>query len=196
MGYDDSHFAQISEVKLTSVKHPKSIMGKAAAKYVIDCLEHKNRRRMTSCMNRNSSSGIQSGGSANKKQCARHIAFCSAVFNSAMISNDLILSACSKLSEFTMISSACVVRMKLSSFSFTRSGPPTIVELSCSLTIAFHTATRFDPCLQQEASAGSACRGRGLKSLIMRCCQMLRLFIRIGGNDGDADHRVRFIQYI
>ena len=41
MGYDDSHFAQISEVKLTSVKHPKSIMGKAAAKYVIDCLEHK-----------------------------------------------------------------------------------------------------------------------------------------------------------
>ena len=58
-------------------------------------------------------------------------------FNSAMISNDLILSACSKLSEFTMISSACVVRIKLSSFSFTRSGPPTIVELSCSLTIAF-----------------------------------------------------------
>ncbi|MED4719151.1 GntR family transcriptional regulator [Bacillus atrophaeus] len=41
VGYDDSHFAQISEVKLTSVKHPKSAMGKAAAKYVIDCLEHK-----------------------------------------------------------------------------------------------------------------------------------------------------------
>ncbi|WP_029878607.1 substrate-binding domain-containing protein, partial [Bacillus subtilis] len=41
VGYDDSHFAQISEVKLTSVKHPKSVLGKAAAKYVIDCLEHK-----------------------------------------------------------------------------------------------------------------------------------------------------------
>lgn len=45
MGYDDSHFAQISEVKLTSVKHPKSIMGKAAAKYVIDCLEHKKPKK-------------------------------------------------------------------------------------------------------------------------------------------------------
>ncbi|RJS58526.1 GntR family transcriptional regulator [Bacillus subtilis] len=41
VGYDDSHFAQISEVKLTSVKHPKSVLGKAAAKYVIDSLEHK-----------------------------------------------------------------------------------------------------------------------------------------------------------
>ncbi|AUZ28752.1 GntR family transcriptional regulator [Bacillus subtilis] len=41
VGYDDSHFAQISEVKLTSVKHPKSVLGKAAAKYVIDFLEHK-----------------------------------------------------------------------------------------------------------------------------------------------------------
>ncbi|MGF7534250.1 arabinose utilization transcriptional regulator AraR [Bacillus mexicanus] len=41
VGYDDSHFAQISEVKLTSVKHPKSALGESAAKYVIDCLEHK-----------------------------------------------------------------------------------------------------------------------------------------------------------
>ncbi|MBM7644456.1 GntR family transcriptional regulator of arabinose operon [Scopulibacillus daqui] len=41
VGYDDSHLAEISEVKLTTIKHPKIKMGEAAAKSIIDMLENR-----------------------------------------------------------------------------------------------------------------------------------------------------------
>lgn len=36
VGFDDSHFASMNEIKFTTVKHPKSIMGEDAAKMIID----------------------------------------------------------------------------------------------------------------------------------------------------------------
>lgn len=43
VGYDDSQLAEASEVKLTSVKHPKMCMGETAAKSVVSLLENNNR---------------------------------------------------------------------------------------------------------------------------------------------------------
>jgi GntR family transcriptional regulator of arabinose operon len=42
VGYDDSHLAEASEVKLTSVKHPKLEMGIEAAKWIVSAVENKN----------------------------------------------------------------------------------------------------------------------------------------------------------
>lgn len=41
VGYDDSYLADASEVKLTTIKHPQSEMGKDAAKLIIDAIEGK-----------------------------------------------------------------------------------------------------------------------------------------------------------
>jgi len=42
IGYDDSPLAEISEVKLTSILHPKSKMGKDAANKIIELIESKD----------------------------------------------------------------------------------------------------------------------------------------------------------
>lgn len=39
VGYDDSFLAEISEVKLTTIKHPKSELGKAAAKLIVEMIQ-------------------------------------------------------------------------------------------------------------------------------------------------------------
>lgn len=39
IGYDDSSLAVASEVKLTTIKHPKASMGRQAARFIIDMLE-------------------------------------------------------------------------------------------------------------------------------------------------------------
>ncbi|WP_102028099.1 GntR family transcriptional regulator [Salirhabdus sp. Marseille-P4669] len=39
VGYDDSLLAEVSEVKLTTIKHPKSEMGKAAAETIIELIK-------------------------------------------------------------------------------------------------------------------------------------------------------------
>ncbi|MFC4600355.1 substrate-binding domain-containing protein [Cohnella hongkongensis] len=36
VGFDDSHFAQMNEVKFTTIKHPKAMMGEDAAKMIIE----------------------------------------------------------------------------------------------------------------------------------------------------------------
>ncbi|WP_078555196.1 GntR family transcriptional regulator [Bacillus alkalicellulosilyticus] len=41
VGYDDSFLAEASEVKLTSIKHPKNKMGEEAAKLIVDLIENK-----------------------------------------------------------------------------------------------------------------------------------------------------------
>jgi len=46
IGYDDSSLATVSDIKLTTVKHPKKQMGKQAAHHLIEmlennCLNHK-----------------------------------------------------------------------------------------------------------------------------------------------------------
>lgn len=46
VGYDDSFFTEVSEVKLTSVAHPKSDMGKAAAKTILDLIKRKNSNKV------------------------------------------------------------------------------------------------------------------------------------------------------
>ncbi|MBM7553148.1 GntR family transcriptional regulator [Thalassobacillus pellis] len=43
VGYDDSFLSNVSEVKLTTVEHPKSEMGKAAGKVIIDLIKDKNK---------------------------------------------------------------------------------------------------------------------------------------------------------
>src|SRR5699024_1005985 len=42
VGYDDSFLANVSEVKLTTVKHPQSELGETAGKLILD-LVHSNR---------------------------------------------------------------------------------------------------------------------------------------------------------
>jgi GntR family transcriptional regulator of arabinose operon len=42
VGYDDSSLAEATEVKLTSIKHPKMDMGIEAAKWIIDTVEGNN----------------------------------------------------------------------------------------------------------------------------------------------------------
>lgn len=42
IGYDDSFLTEASEVKLTSVSHPKMEMGMEAAKWIVDAVEKKN----------------------------------------------------------------------------------------------------------------------------------------------------------
>jgi len=39
VGFDDSHLAEVSETKLTTVKHPKSEMGKAAADTILKLID-------------------------------------------------------------------------------------------------------------------------------------------------------------
>jgi GntR family transcriptional regulator, arabinose operon transcriptional repressor len=41
VGYDDSQFAEASEVKLTTIRHPKAEMGKMAGQFIIDMIEGK-----------------------------------------------------------------------------------------------------------------------------------------------------------
>lgn len=41
VGYDDSNLATASEVKLTSIKHPKAEMGRQAARFIIDMVERR-----------------------------------------------------------------------------------------------------------------------------------------------------------
>lgn len=43
VGYDNSFLTEVSEVKLTSIKHPQSKMGEAAANKVIDLINVKNK---------------------------------------------------------------------------------------------------------------------------------------------------------
>lgn len=42
VGYDDSFLADVSEVKLTTVEHPKSEMGQTAAKVILDLIKEQN----------------------------------------------------------------------------------------------------------------------------------------------------------
>ncbi|MBE6184876.1 GntR family transcriptional regulator [Heyndrickxia ginsengihumi] len=44
VGFDDSHLAETSDVKLTSIKHPKMQMGIDAAKWIVARVEHKKGR--------------------------------------------------------------------------------------------------------------------------------------------------------
>jgi DNA-binding LacI/PurR family transcriptional regulator len=44
VGYDDTDFAALPEIQLTSVIHPKYQMGKWAAEMLFDQLEHKGPR--------------------------------------------------------------------------------------------------------------------------------------------------------
>lgn len=47
IGYDDSLFAEISEVKLTSIEHPKSEMGRMAAKMILEMIKRgKNTKQI------------------------------------------------------------------------------------------------------------------------------------------------------
>lgn len=46
VGYDDSFFTEVSEVKLTSVAHPKSEMGKEAAKTILDLIKRKSSNKV------------------------------------------------------------------------------------------------------------------------------------------------------
>lgn len=41
VGYDDSYLASASEVKLTTIPHPKTVMGRDAAKFIVDVIEGK-----------------------------------------------------------------------------------------------------------------------------------------------------------
>ncbi|MCM3587005.1 substrate-binding domain-containing protein [Mesobacillus maritimus] len=40
VGFDDSLLAEASEIKLTSVKHPKEEMGQDAAKWIVNAIEN------------------------------------------------------------------------------------------------------------------------------------------------------------
>ncbi|QXE02318.1 GntR family transcriptional regulator [Terribacillus sp. DMT04] len=42
IGFDNSNLAELSEVKLTSVEHPKAELGRAAGKLIIDLIESKH----------------------------------------------------------------------------------------------------------------------------------------------------------
>src|SRR5699024_2927797 len=42
IGYDDSVLSRVSEVKLTTIKHPQSEMGETAAKMMLDLLDGKS----------------------------------------------------------------------------------------------------------------------------------------------------------
>ena len=44
VSFDDSRLAVASEVKLTGVKHPKSAMGRQAARMLLDMLENKTHK--------------------------------------------------------------------------------------------------------------------------------------------------------
>ena len=50
IGFDDSFFADISEVKLTTVRHPKNELGEMAAKKIIELVEGKNNQSAVSTM--------------------------------------------------------------------------------------------------------------------------------------------------
>lgn len=45
IGYDDSYLADISEVKLTTVKHPKSDMGISAGEIILQLAEQRNKKQ-------------------------------------------------------------------------------------------------------------------------------------------------------
>jgi GntR family transcriptional regulator, arabinose operon transcriptional repressor len=44
IGFDNSFFADISEVKLTTIEHPKSKLGRKAARLVLDIISNKKKR--------------------------------------------------------------------------------------------------------------------------------------------------------
>ncbi len=54
VGYDDSPLAEISEVKLTSIAHPKSELGEAAANMIIDLIKLKKDNKNKDVYNANS----------------------------------------------------------------------------------------------------------------------------------------------
>src|SRR5690554_4615355 len=41
ISFDDSSLAVASEVKLSSIKHPKAVMGRQAARFILDMIENK-----------------------------------------------------------------------------------------------------------------------------------------------------------
>jgi GntR family transcriptional regulator of arabinose operon len=47
VGYDDSYLAEATEIKLTSVTHPKEKMGFDAAKWIVSAVENKNPKGST-----------------------------------------------------------------------------------------------------------------------------------------------------
>jgi len=42
VGYDDSFLADVSEVKLTTIKHPQSELGERAGKLILDMIQKSN----------------------------------------------------------------------------------------------------------------------------------------------------------
>ncbi|MBP1969299.1 GntR family transcriptional regulator of arabinose operon [Virgibacillus natechei] len=54
VGYDDSFLAEVSEVKLTTIEHPKSEMGEAAANTILDLIQSKNNGKSEEDFNGNS----------------------------------------------------------------------------------------------------------------------------------------------
>ncbi|NLY90197.1 MAG: GntR family transcriptional regulator [Firmicutes bacterium] len=44
ISFDDSHLAVASEVKLSSIKHPKTAMGRQAARFILDMIENKTHK--------------------------------------------------------------------------------------------------------------------------------------------------------
>ncbi len=48
IGFDDSHLAEVTEIKLTSVKHPKEALGRIAAETLIKLIEKKQSKSQTS----------------------------------------------------------------------------------------------------------------------------------------------------
>ena len=47
IGYDDSFLATVSEVKLTTVAHPKMKMGADAAQMILGLVENRHKRNQT-----------------------------------------------------------------------------------------------------------------------------------------------------
>lgn len=43
VGFDDSQFARVSEVKLTTIRHPQSDMGMEAAKMILQLVDSQNK---------------------------------------------------------------------------------------------------------------------------------------------------------
>ncbi|MEZ0119300.1 UNVERIFIED_ORG: GntR family transcriptional regulator of arabinose operon [Heyndrickxia coagulans] len=51
VGFDDSYLATATEVKLTTLTHPKTIMGTDAAKWIVAAIEHKNKESKSDLKN-------------------------------------------------------------------------------------------------------------------------------------------------
>ncbi|QVY63515.1 GntR family transcriptional regulator [Cytobacillus gottheilii] len=74
VGYDDSYLAEASEIKLTSITHPKTQMGLDAAKWIVSAVENKNSPKLRQdsiiynpVLIERSSTGIAKSNSENKQ---------------------------------------------------------------------------------------------------------------------------------